>query len=388
MLSTKILFIIADANNRGGTEILSFNLLHSLTDAGIPCKLLSITPYDGNDPLVLSFPKKEYQMWKRQNENPLNKILGYKLSDSILKTMIELKAQEVNAEWIINHTYDIVAAIPTHKTFHTAQIFNWSIKGYERSVEQIIKNKRSISHIFSWIGFHFTKQRWHHSLSHFNKLILLTDAACTEIAKISSSIHNKQLYVIPNPLMQTQVSKHISTLKNKNLTFVGRLSSEKGVMRLLRIWKHIYKQLPEYTLNIYGEGNAKKEMDEYINKYNIPHIVFKGFCNDLEQIYTQSDLLLMTSDTEGFGMVLIEAMYFGVPCISFDCPVSPKDIIANAGVTIPCYDEKKYTETIISLLKNDVFLRKLQQRSITRAQDYYIDKIIKKWENLILLQDK
>ena len=116
--------------------------------------------------------------------------------------------------------------------------------------------------------------------------------------------------------------------------------------------------------------------------------MFKGFCNDLEQIYTQSDLLLMTSDTEGFGMVLIEAMYFGVPCISFDCPVSPKDIIANAGVTIPCYDEKKYAETIISLLKNDVFLRKLQQRSITRAQDYYIDKIIKKWENLILLQDK
>lgn len=179
--------------------------------------------------------------------------------------------------------------------------------------------------------------------------------------------------------MQQEDSKILSSLKTGSIAYVGRLSAEKGVMRLLRIWEIVSKTLPDYKLTIYGEGYMESDMLQYITNKHIENVEFKGFCRNLEDIYTQNDLCLMTSDTEGFGMVLIEAMYYGVPCITFDCPVSPKEIIADAGVAIPCFDEEAYADEVIKLLCDPERMKDLQKRAIERAKDYYIDKVTALW---------
>ena len=207
----------------------------------------------------------------------------------------------------------------------------------------------------------------------------MSNSATNEIKSLNKYVDDAQISIIPNPLTKTADSETISPLTNKNIVFVGRLSAEKGVMRLLHIWERVGKRLTEYTLSIYGDGPAKAEMKEYINKHCIDRVIFKGFCYDLDDIYTHADLLLMTSDTEGFGMVLIEAMYYGVPCISFDCPVAPKEIIAEAGITVPTFDEKAYANAVISLLADNPQLHTLQKKSIVRARSYYIDKVVQKW---------
>ena len=125
-----------------------------------------------------------------------------------------------------------------------------------------------------------------------------------------------------------------------------------------------------------------KAMEEYIREQSLTNVVFYGFCNNLESIYPHADLLLMTSDTEGFGMVLIEAMYYGVPCVSFDCPISPKEIISNAGVVVPCFDEEQYAEKVLSLLNERTRLKLYQGLSISRARDFYDDAVIDKWISL------
>lgn len=102
----------------------------------------------------------------------------------------------------------------------------------------------------------------------------------------------------------------------------------------------------------------------------------------MEDIYTHADLLLMTSDTEGFGLVLIEAMYYGVPCVSFDCPISPKEIISDAGITVPCFDEGTYAQKIVETLSDEKILMTLQHKAMCRARDFYLDKIIEKWRKL------
>ena len=238
---------------------------------------------------------------------------------------------------------------------------------------------RMLSEFYEW----GRRIRRHRKLSHVPKLIVLTEAARGELRSLNKKVRDEQMTVIPDPLIMNEDSSIHSSLKNNNVSFVGRLYHEKGVMRLLRIWERICARLPEYTLTIYGEGGAKAEMEAFIIDHQLPRVIFKGYCSELEDIYTQADLLLMTSDTEGFGMVLTEAMYYGVPCVSFDCPVSPRVIIADAGVIVPCFDENAFAEEVVSMLNDRNRLLMLQVSAVKRAQDFYLGKVLDLWLKLI-----
>lgn len=377
ILSIKILFIVADANLSGGTEILTFNLANALHDRGLNVNILSLVPYAGNNPLVVSLSVEEYGKWSAVSQNAWNKLFFNIAADRCLRSILKTKASGIKKCILINQTYDIITALPNSKP--VVQVLNWSIRGYEKSIAKAVNNKRLavriVASFCNW-GLNIRRRR---KLSRVSRLVALSNSATNEIKSLNKYVDDAQISIIPNPLTKTADSETISPLTNKNIVFVGRLSAEKGVMRLLHIWDRVGKRLTEYTLSIYGDGPAKAEMKEYINKHCIDRVIFKGFCNDLDDIYTHADLLLMTSDTEGFGMVLIEAMYYGVPCISFDCPVAPKEIIADAGITVPTYDEKAYANAVISLLVDNPQLHTLQKKSIVRARSYYIDKVVQKW---------
>lgn len=379
----KVLFVVSDSTAHGGTEILTFNLMRELQNLGIDCYLISRYIYNGENSHVLNMTPTQFSRYHRLLNNPLNKLLGNKLSDNFLKKVIRKIAYKVQVDWIINHTYDLCSAIPTDGPWKTAQVFHWSVVGYENNLKSVIHNKSFIPRTLSMVLLKANIKKWHRSIPHFDNLICLTNAAQAEIQNVFHlSAHNK-IALIPDPLMQSQESTEISSLNNKTIVYVGRLSHEKGVMRLLRMWKHLSTQLVDYTLTIYGDGYMQDEMKRFIQSNDLPRIELKGFSSDLKNIYTHADLCLMTSDTEGFGMVLIEAMYYGVPCISFDCPISPKEIIADAGLTVKCFDEIAYTNVVVELLQNKERVKYLQQAAIDRAKDFYINKVTKLWQQML-----
>lgn len=378
----KVLFIVSDANARGGTEILAYNLLYRLNAIGVESYLLSRWQYTGKDPKVLSLNKKDFAHWLRLSSNPLNKLLGNKYSDAYFRKVVERIAKAYQVDWIVNHTYDLINVVPVASEFKTAQIFNWSIAGYEQNLKSVVLQKRGVSKCISLFSLKSLIRNWHRNLPRFTRLVLLSEAAKEEMKKVSKQVGIEQIAVIPNPLMKESDSTILSSLNNKNIVFVGRFSQEKGVMRLLHIWKLLVDKLSDYTLSIYGEGHLQKKMEHYICENALPRVKFKGFCSNLQEIYSTADLCLMTSDTEGFGMVLIESMYFGVPCISFDCPVSPKEIIADAGETVACFDEQAYATKVIEMLSNPDKMKHYQQNALQRAKSYYIKEVINKWLHL------
>ena len=376
----EFLFIVENANLHGGTEILTFNLLHALRNKGKDSLILSINPYHGDDEHVLSLTDNEYDEWKRIYDSMINKILLNKFSDNFLKKILKDKIRRFNPKLVINQTLDIITALPLDKNI--GQVFNWSLRGYEKSLLKYIGKCSLIKRVINSIYIKLICNQRYKILNKIPKLIVLSNSGSEELKSINSKIKDKNIYVIPDPLNFTSDSNIISSLHNKNLVFVGRLSHEKGVMRLLRIWKFFNKDLPQYTLSIYGDGELKKDMIQYIKENKINNVFIKGYCQNLEKIYSSADLLCVTSDTEGFGMVIIEAMYFGVPCISFDCPVSPKEIIDNTGIIVPCYDEQAYKRALISLVNDENKLRTLQKNCIIKAREYFICNILKKWESL------
>ena len=383
----RILFLIAYSKYNGGTEILAANLFKSLQTRGCQCLLMSHNVFITTEENKVPFPEDDYLKYSRIKAKPWDKLFGGRFSNRILCRMIENVAVDYNVDWVICHTYGFHSALPSSDRFKTVQVIHWSVEGYESSIRRSINNKPLPFRLVSWIIYHNVSKIWHKGFERVNKLVLLTNNAHSEIKALNVKVNESQLVTIPDPLMHRYDSAHLSTLKNKNLVFVGRLSTEKGVVRLLRIWQLVYGRLPGYSLNIYGEGQEQSNMEEFIRKQDIKGVIFNGYSRDLENIYTGADLCLMTSDSEGFGMVLIEAMYYGVPCVSFDCPVSPKEIIGEAGVTVPCFDEQAYAEAVVNLLQDSEKLKTLQQKSIERARDFYIDKVIEKWMALLNSRD-
>lgn len=383
MYKLDFLFLVENANLRGGTEIQTINITHALIEANCRARVLSVVPYSGDDDVILSFDLKSYRMYEKQKKNLINDLCAERFSDGCLTKLLQVFIATYQPKVLVNETYELITALPFGGQCRIAQVFNWSIFGYEESILRIIHQKHGWRRFLSMRkNIRLVSQR-HAAIALCDDLIVLTNTAKKELEMVNRKISETQTKVIANPLRKSDDAKKISSLDNRNIVFVGRLSLEKGVMRLLRIWQNISSQFYDYTLSIYGEGDAKDHMEQYIHENGIRNIRFRGFEQDLSRIYLSADLLLSTSESEGFGLVFIEAFYYGVPVVSFDCPVSPKEVIANAGVLVDCFDEQAYADQVVMLLHDREKLRMLQHKAVERARCFYQSQIVSQWIKLV-----
>lgn len=192
----------------------------------------------------------------------------------------------------------------------------------------------------------------------------------------------KRVEVIPN-FSNLEVSK-ISLCNSKRVIAVGRLSWEKGYDRLIEIWQHVIKEAHDWHLDIYGEGDLESYLIEVIRKRKIKNIRILPSTNAISQEYSKSSICVMTSYYEGFALVLLEALKHGVPCIAFDCPFGPASIIKNnqCGYTIKNGDTKLFVEKLGLLIHNEEMRKEFSKYAIKRADEFAIDTIMKKWNNI------
>lgn len=171
---------------------------------------------------------------------------------------------------------------------------------------------------------------------------------------------------------------------NKTAINIGRFTSDKQQLLLLKIWKNLKDKdnLNGWKLQIIGDGELKNDLLEYIEKNNMNQVAeILNSTPYIEKIYKSSDLFLFTSKLEGFGMVLLEAMSFAIPCISFDCDSGPRDIIENDknGFLIPVSDEKEF-ESKVNLIINDLGkLKELSNGALNKVKQWDNSSILEKW---------
>ena len=158
---------------------------------------------------------------------------------------------------------------------------------------------------------------------------------------------------VPNPL--PFYPEAVSDLSSKWALCIGRLTADKRHDLLLDIWQlsQIYAQ--GWKLMIIGEGECESELREKIVTLGLNgHVFIEKPVATIQEKYAASSIFLLTSRAEGFGLVLIEAMAFGIPCISFDCPSGPRDIINNGltGYLIKEGDVFGYVDVLRRLATN------------------------------------
>ena len=191
---------------------------------------------------------------------------------------------------------------------------------------------------------------------------------------------------IPNII--DKLPKYLSRLNKKRLVSVGRLSPEKGPMDLLKLYKRIHEVHPDWTLEIIGDGTERSKMEDYIRDNNLDSkVTLHGFRNKdyIDDILHNSSIYLMTSFTESFGIVLIEAMSHGVPCIAFDSAEGARELIDHGenGYLIKDRDFSKYINKVFKLIDDKALRETIGKNAYDEAKSYTGEVVIKLWIDLL-----
>lgn len=187
---------------------------------------------------------------------------------------------------------------------------------------------------------------------------------------------------IPNTIDYIPNKK--SLLKEENIVSVGRLSKEKGYLDLIDVYKIVQSKYPNWKLNIIGDGTERKAIEEKIKKYNLEEsIILHGFQNRdyINDVLSKSSLYVMSSHTESFGIVLLEAYAYGIPAVSFTSAQGACEIITDNwdGYLVKNRDKEQMAKRICELISNYNRRFIMGKNASKKAEEYSTDKIKNKW---------
>lgn len=197
-----------------------------------------------------------------------------------------------------------------------------------------------------------------------------------------SSILKQKVTVIPNAT--DLIPTKFSTQTENRILIVARFEPQKNLIELLKSWEGVQKKHPNWSLDIFGEGSQKVQMLNIIKDHHLSSVCVKGYIKNPIDIIPDYSFFLLPSIFEGFGMTLIEAMICGVPCIAYDCPCGPAEIITDGvdGIVVPLGDMNQFVEKVNYLIENKDVRESMSMRCRENIKRYNLDVIMKMWMDL------
>lgn len=176
----------------------------------------------------------------------------------------------------------------------------------------------------------------------------------------------------------------VSTLTEKKFVSVGRLSPEKGFGELVEVMAPLLKEHPDWSLHIIGDGVERNAIQNKIDTFGLNQQIKlygyqeKSFVN---QMLATSSIYVMASLEESFGIVLIEAQSYGLPCVAFDSAQGANEIIAHnqTGYLVPNRDAVQYREYVKKLMDDFELRTAFGQKARVAAEQYKQDVVKTKW---------
>jgi N-acetylgalactosamine-N,N'-diacetylbacillosaminyl-diphospho-undecaprenol 4-alpha-N-acetylgalactosaminyltransferase len=180
--------------------------------------------------------------------------------------------------------------------------------------------------------------------------------------------------------------KWLNNQEYQTIITVGHLEKPKNYTLLIKAYKKAIEELPNARLIIIGEGSELKRLTNLVSIFDLTNkIDFTGKLKNPFSYISRADLFVLSSDTEGFPNVLVEAMICGCPVISTDCPSGPNEIIEHGknGILVPTADEKAMSEAIISLIQDNELRNSLIAYAKYSAHNYSLEIILKQYYQVL-----
>jgi glycosyltransferase involved in cell wall biosynthesis len=356
----KLLYIVSKINNAGGVaRVFSIKLNYLIENFGYEVHVL--TQNEGNFPLFYSFHKKIVFHDMILEGSVFSFFNSYRRS---LKTNIE------------NIKPDIII------------VSDNGLKAY--LIPFILSNKIPIvfeCHGSKFVEVKFLKENYISTIKNYLKYSF-KDFCSNKFSKfIALSNENlkewnlKNGVVIPNPSWIQ--SGKVSNLKSKKVIVVARNSYEKGLDRLMVIWQKVILKHSDWILEIYGESVI--DLCPLIRNLGIENNVsLNNPVKIIAEKYLFSSICVMTSRSEGFPMVLLEAMASGLPCVAYDCPSGPRAIIEDgkSGFLVEDGNVNFFVEKLEQLIEDENLRIQMGKNANESVRKYDIETIMQQWKSL------
>lgn len=198
----------------------------------------------------------------------------------------------------------------------------------------------------------------------------------------SFNVHNK-IYVIPNFIDFKVDIKPIKTLgEPKVISHISNFRPVKRVVDVIHAFEIIYKEM-NAKLMMVGDGPDLKKAQDLVYSKGLSSVVhFTGSKSSVEDVLCDTDLFLLPSENESFGLVALEAMSFGIPVIT-TCSGGITELVLNGfnGYTCPIGDIDDMGEKAISLLSDDKLYAKISSQAYETSKKHDINKILPLYED-------
>jgi glycosyltransferase involved in cell wall biosynthesis len=188
---------------------------------------------------------------------------------------------------------------------------------------------------------------------------------------------------IPNIVQSPGMTGRV---RRKEILAMGRLSHEKGFDLLLEAWSLAMPLLPDWSLRIVGDGQMRDELVRRAASLKIEdRVTLAPFSDDPFSLYSECGMFVLSSRYEGLPFVLIEAMTCGAPCISFDCPNGPREVIRNGvnGVLVSAEQVIALASAIVKLGVNPMLRKRIGDAARSVSKPFSESRVVARWQEVL-----
>jgi amylovoran biosynthesis glycosyltransferase AmsD len=193
--------------------------------------------------------------------------------------------------------------------------------------------------------------------------------------------------VIPNALSSAfDAGDEPGAAAQPRMLFVGRLVPQKQADHAIRVFCSTARRHPEWSLDIVGEGPCLPALERQAAASGFAdRIHFHGLVSDPTDFYRTASMLVLTSKHEGFPNVLIEAMAFGVPVVSYECLSGPSEIVTHgrSGYLVTPGDVRSMAEYVDHLMSDSEHRVKMGGLAVDEVAHYSDDRVGRQWLTLV-----
>lgn len=368
----KLVYCLAATHNSGGMERIVISKVNYLAELGYNVTIIT-TEQKGKAPFFhIHEMVKTIDLAINYSDD-----INYFFPKRIIKYIFKKRKHKLLLTKYLNDlSPDIVIS-----TFGNEASFLYQIKGKWKKILEIhfskfFRMQYARKGLWRFIDI-FRSNQDEKIVTHYDKFIVLTN----EDREYWGNLAN--IKVIPNFIHK--IPKVRSNLNEKICIAVGRLTYQKGYDRLIDVWKLVNEKYPDWQLHIYGSGELYDILQRKINDNKLNKVIkIYSPTHQIEEVYNNSSIFLLTSNYEGLPMVLLEAFSYGLPVVSFACKCGPKDLIENGvnGYLVSNGDIVHFAEKVINLISDKELRQQIGQNAYNSIHKYTEINIMNEWVNL------